>query len=316
MVPTPLTELQLPPCISELPCPPRILYLCGLIPTRPMVAIVGTRRPTVDAVLFAEKLAKDLIAHGFAIASGGAAGVDSAAHRGALQANGQTLVVAPSGWYSPYPAINQPLFEQIVACDGGYLSLVDPNCKPMASHFFARNALMVALSRATVLIQAPLRSGARNAAHVARKLGRQLYVVPSSPWIEQGLGCILELKMGARPLGSIRDLLTGLSEIGVHGNTDPLQLQLPLESRCGSVSTRPREKISTIGDDRSTARLASADPNLEPVLRALGSGCDTVDRVCAFTGWKPPKVHGALLRLTLDGHIRVTSAGRIESITL
>jgi DNA processing protein len=314
MVPTPLTESQLPPCIKELACPPRILHLCGLIPTRPMVAIVGTRRPTLEAVLFAEKLAQDLVAHGFAVASGGAAGVDSAAHRGALRANGQTLVVAPSGWYSPYPAINQQLFEQIVASDGGYLSLVDPYCKPMASHFFARNALMVALSRATVLIQAPLRSGARNAAHVARKLGRQLYVVPSTPWVEQGLGCILELKLGARPLGSIRDLLAGLIEIGVHGGTNPLQLQLPLESRCGSVSTRPRQKVRGAGHERSTARLASADPNLQPVLSALGGGCDTVDSVCAFTGWQPPKVQGALLRLTLDGHIRVTSAGQIEIV--
>jgi len=140
MVPTPLTESQLPPCLSELPSLPRVLHLCGLIPTRPMVAIVGTRRPSLEAMLFAEKLAKDLIAHGFAVASGGAAGIDSAAHRGALQANGQTLVVAPSGWYSPYPAINQPLFEQIVASDGGYLSLVDPYCKP------GREAFKIALN--------------------------------------------------------------------------------------------------------------------------------------------------------------------------
>lgn len=281
-----------------------------------MVAIVGTRRPTQEAVNFAEKLAKDLISHGFAVASGGAAGIDSAAHRGALQANGQTLVVAPSGWYSPYPAINQPLFEQIVASDGGYLSLVDPHCKPMASHFFARNALMVALARATVLIQAPVRSGARNAARAARKLGRPLYVVPSTPWTEQGLGCILELKLGARPLGSVRDLLTGLSEMGVHGNTNPLQLQLPLLANCGSVSTPPWNVTNPGVGTPLNAKFMSVDPNLRPVVSALGGGCHTVDSICAFTGWTPPKVHAALLRLTLDGHIRVTSAGRIESVTL
>ena len=316
MVPKPLIESQLPPCVAELPCPPQMLHLCGLIPTRPMVAIVGTRRPTQEAVLFAEKLARDLIAQGFAVASGGAAGIDSAAHRGALRANGQTLVVAPSGWYNPYPAINQPLFEQIVASKGGYLSLVDPHCKPMASHFFARNALMVALSRATVLIQAPVRSGARNAAHAARKLGRQLYVVPSTPWTEQGLGCILELKLGARPLGSVRDLLTGLGEIGVHGNANPLQLQLQLDSTCGSVSTHAQQRISTTGGMPAVAKVASQNPDLQPVLNALGGGCHTVDGICAFTGWSPPKVHGALLRLTLDGHIRVTSAGRIETINI
>jgi DNA processing protein len=256
----------------------------------------------------------DLIAHGFAVASGGAAGIDSAAHRGALRANGQTLVVAPSGWFHPYPAENRVLFEQIVAQSGGYLSLVSPNCRVMPSNFFARNALMVALAHATVLVQAPLRSGARNAAHVARKLGRLLYAVPSSPWTEQGLGCILELKLGARPLGGIRDLLAGLSEIGVHGNGSSLQLKLALDAQPARKPRTRSTKSRTIDETQPGTRLQPEDRDLQLVLLALGRGCRSVDQVCAATGWAPPKIQAALLRLTLDGHIRVTSAGRIESV--
>ncbi len=313
MVPRALVESELPSCVAELPNPPRVLHLCGLFPTRPMVAVVGTRRPTREAEAFAETLAKDLVAHGFAVASGGAAGIDSAAHRGALLANGQTLVVAPSGWFSPYPAFNQALFEDVVARDGGYVSLVEPRQGPLASNFFARNTLLVALSRATVLVQAPLRSGARNAAHAARKLGRQLYVVPSPPWVEQGLGGLLELTRGARVLGNIRDLLLGLSADGVHGNTSSLQLQLAFGTAKQSTSQKRRHlRAGPVDGGELVARLDPPDPNLRLVMAAIGSGCGTVDEVCSFAGWSPSKVHSALLQLTLDGRIRVTSAGRIE----
>jgi DNA processing protein len=281
-----------------------------------MVAIVGTRRPTREAETFAENLARELVAHGFAVASGGAAGIDSAAHRGALLAKGQTLVVAPSGWFSPYPAFNRALFEEIVARDGGYVSLVEPHCSPKSGNFFARNALMVALACATVLVQAPLRSGARNAAHAARNLGRQLYVVPSAPWTEQGLGCVHELTRGARPLGSIRDLLTGLCEAGIHGNTSSLQLQLGFGSAAGVVSSASRKRTGTIDRGSPRTKLGYQDPVLHQLATALGSGCHTVDEVCATTGWAPPKVHAALLRLTLEGAIRVTSAGRIEPVNI
>jgi DNA processing protein len=314
-MPNTLVDSQLPPRVADLPCPPRVLYVCGMVPTRPIIALVGTRRPTKEAVLFTETLAMDLVAHGFAVASGGAAGIDSAAHRGALRANGQTLVVAPSGWSHPYPAENRDLFKQIVAHRGCYLSLVAPDCRVMPSNFFARNALMVALADATVVIQAPVRSGARNAAHVARKLGRQLYVVPSAPWTEQGLGCILELKLGARPLGGIRDLLAGLCEIGVHGSNSPVQLKLPLSTGARVKSTSRSVRRRGVDGAQSRTKLEPEDRALQTIMHALEQGCGSVDQICAATGWAPPKVQAALLRLTLDGHIRVTSAGKIETVT-
>ncbi len=313
-LPRVLRDAQLPSCVAELPNPPSELHLCGSIPTRPMVAIVGTRRPTREAEEFAHELAQNLVARGFAVASGGATGIDSAAHRGALLAKGQTLVVAPSGWYAPYPACNQSMFEQIVALDGGYVSLVAPHTKPASGNFFARNALMVALAKATVLGQAPLRSGARNAAHAARKLGRPLYVVPSAPWTEQGLGCVQELIRGARPLGTVRDLLAGLGDAGAANGDRAPQLRLTPDSPTSNDSPSSKKQISGPTRQPQPVAIPPSNPELRLVSSALTSGCHTLDEVCTFTGWTLPQAQGALLRLTLDGHIRVTSAGRIELV--
>jgi DNA processing protein len=309
-----LPEAQIPIQLKELPRPTQLLYLCGSLPTQPMVAIVGTRHPSPEAVEFAEDLARGLVGQGFAVVSGGAAGIDAAAHRGALSARGQTLVVAPAGWHNPYPESNRNLFRDIVACGGGYMSLVDPNKRPLSGNFFARNAILVALSKATVVIQAPIRSGARNAAHVARKLLRPLFVVPSAPWVEKGAGCLIELRLGARPIGALRDLLTGLAEVGIHGSRDPLQLELRLQYSDGGTSKSEIDGPTNASytTDRSDFHMLS---DLDPVLQALARGCRSLDSVCQYVGWNLPKVQSALLRLTLSGRIHVTPAGRIEPIT-
>jgi DNA processing protein len=280
-----------------------------------MVAIVGTRHPTAEAVRFAETLAQGITGQGFAVISGGAAGIDTAAHRGALAAGGPTLVVAPAGWNTPYPEGNRELFQDIVARGGGYLSLVAPDQRPLSGHFFARNAVLVALACATVVVQAPVRSGARNAAHIARKLERLLYVVPSAPWVESGAGCVVELRLGARPLGSIGDLLLGLAAIGVHGKRDPLQLELPLPlSKVG---------VSAIGEAQDNASPLDGfhfDPkqrtDLAPVMQAISAGSRSLDSVCQSLGLSTPNIQSALLRLCLAGCIRISSAGRIEIVSI
>lgn len=280
-----------------------------------MIAIVGTRRPTPEAVLYAENLAKEAVSRGFAVASGGAEGVDAAAHRGALAQGGKTLVVAPSGWFHPYPPSHHPLFAQAIENGGGYLSLVEPNSKPLQGNFFARNAMLVAISSATVLVQAPVRSGARNAASMARRLKRRLYVVPSAPWIEQGAGCLVELQMqGSTPLWCRRTMFTELAECGVIGHPNPTQLELRLN---------PSDQ-KELGDETASAGMApiaaggllSNDTELNTALRVIHQGHNTLDRLCSATGWSTQKSQSTLLRLTLTGAIRLSSIGQIEIVRL
>lgn len=314
-----LCEAELPPSLLDLPRPPRRLYLTGALPQKPMIAIVGTRKATPEAEDFTRALAQQVVAHGFAVASGGAAGIDTAAHEGALAGSGQTLVVAPAGWNEAYPEVNRNLFRQVVSQGGGYLSIVEPNECALRHNFFARNAVLVALSKATVVVQAPFRSGARNSAHVARSIGRPLFVVPSAPWVEIGAGCVLELRLGAQPLGSLRDLLSSLADSGVHGSRDPLQLELRFDT---SKTRKPRHSRQICEKSRET--VPANNPKLQadglfdlsPVIAALEAGCNTLDSVCLRSGWNTPKVQSALLRLTLAGCIRMNSAGRIEFVSI
>jgi len=227
-----LSGARLPPGLGELPEPPETLYLRGDLPRGPRVAIVGTRRPTREAALFAFELAARLAQQGVAVLSGGADGIDSMAHRGALSVDGTTVVVAPGGFDRPFPEHNGALFRQVVEHGGAYLSLAPSGTPASRGAFFARNACLVALCHALVVVEAPLRSGARNAAAHARRLGRPVFVAPAAPYNGQGLGCILELKLGARPLYGERDVLDLLVAARLHaiplclGELDPERLAL------------------------------------------------------------------------------------------
>jgi DNA processing protein len=209
-----LVGSALPLALSELPSPPNELFLHGQLPAGPSVAIVGTRRPSLEAALYAFQLAQCLAAAGVCVVSGGALGIDTQAHQGALTGGGQTLVVAPSSFDRPYPLENTSLYAQILAKGGGFLSAFERDVPARNPHFFTRNSHLVALCHAVVLVEAPFRSGARNAALWARKLRRPLFVVPAPPWNPRGLGCIVELKLGALPLYSYRDVLECLAERG------------------------------------------------------------------------------------------------------
>jgi DNA processing protein len=180
------------------------------------VAVVGTRHPSSAAERFARQLAGELAAAGVAVLSGGAIGIDAAAHRGALDVAGKTVVIAPSAFDRPYPAEHAELYREVIGAGGAHLTREPPGSSADNAKFFPRNELLVALSHALVVVEAPWRSGARNAAKYARELGRPLFVVPSAPWNPQGLGCVLELQLGARPLLGAGDVLKLLAERHLH----------------------------------------------------------------------------------------------------
>jgi len=211
-VPQVLEGATLPFRAKDLPDPPARLFLHGRVPRGPAVGIVGTREPTDEALNYAEQISKWLAARGVAILSGGAKGIDGAAHRGAIAGAGETLVVAPSSFDRPYPAEHAPLFAEVIAAGGGHLSHFERDEDAKQPYFFQRNALLVALCHALVLVEAPLRSGARNAVKWARRLGRPCFVVPAAPWNERGLGCIAELQLGGMALAGPRDVLRFLEE--------------------------------------------------------------------------------------------------------
>ncbi|MFI5300429.1 MAG: DNA-processing protein DprA [Polyangiales bacterium] len=174
-----------------------------------VVAIVGTRRPGAAAIAFARSLAFELASRGAVVVSGGAVGIDTAAHEGALDAGGATIAVFAGGLDVEYPRENRPIFAAIRA-RGAVVAVQPRGTPPLDWMFLHRNEVIAALADHVVLVAAPLKSGARSTVGHARKLGRTVWVVPGAPWEEQGAGCALELAVGGNALDSSARLLAAL----------------------------------------------------------------------------------------------------------
>jgi DNA processing protein len=289
-----LEGAALPARLGDLPEPPERLFLHGSLPGGPCVGVIGTREPTAGALVFAETLSSSLAAHGVAIVSGGAKGIDAAAHRGALAASGATLVVAGSSLDRPFPAAHRALYADIVTGGGGYLSRFDTDVKARRHHFLDRNGILVALCDALVLVEAPFKSGARNAMSWARLLHRPRFVVPSAPWNERGRGCILELQLGARALGDPKEIIAWLAR------------ERSIEPGCGRPEPSPGA-VAEAGPSPASSQplpVNAGDADVKTaVLAALAAGARYADDVADALGLALPRVNHVLLLLMLSGDI-------------
>lgn len=328
-----LTAAQFPTGVKDLEAPPERLFLTGQLPPGPRVAVIGTRRPTPEAYCFAQELALDLAKAGVAVVSGGAVGIDTAAHEGALRAGARTLVVAPSSYCSPYPEANRELFARIVAGGGGYLSPFNEPMKAQRHLFFARNALLVSLCVAVILVQAPYRSGARNATQWARKLGRPYWVVPHPPWCPQGGASVAELRSGGLPLAGANDVRSWLAKnryaaVPLAGLTQGLE-PCPFEDNGtperGAVvtglgdaagrDTQPRVIRAARQPSTDDTQRDATGPHQDvcKLVAQLASGPRHADELCAALGWEPGRLQATLLHATLLGEVRRNDAGLLTN---
>lgn len=160
------------------------------------VAIVGSREPIPEAIDFTRQLARSLADVGALVISGGAFGIDTAAHEAAME-TGATWCVAPNGRDRPYPEENAALFERIAASERSRMiwPFADDQEKTVETPK-ERNRILVALARAVIVVQARYNSGSRNAATHARKLGRPVFIVPAAPWMPEFTGSLSDLSEG------------------------------------------------------------------------------------------------------------------------
>lgn len=193
-----------PPQLLELPYPPTLDVSGPLDGATKRVAIVGARSAIPGSTDFARKLARTLVNAGAVVVSGGATGVDAAAHEGALDAEGATWVVAPSGRDLVFPEKHAALFARVEQAPRSRMIWPFPEgVGGERVHLRFRNGVLVALSDAVVIVQARLQSGSRNAAAWARGLGRPVWVVPAPPWMANFAGSMHELELGARVLNRL-----------------------------------------------------------------------------------------------------------------
>lgn len=298
-----------PPALLGLAHPPDPLFVRGRLPgERPLVAIVGTRAASPAGLLFAERLAGDLARLGIGILSGGARGIDAAAHEGALRADGYTAVVVATGVDVVYPPEHAALFARVVASQGCVMSEREHGSTPTATAFPSRNRIVAALAACTVVVEAPARSGALSTARAARALGRPVLAMPGRPDDPNVAGCVELLRRGAHVCAAARDVLDVLARPMPTVVTQPT---LPIAR---AARTRPpRDARGRVGVDASaneheqqTRTSAREEPMVgsedeRVVLALLGARAIELDVICERSGLGVARARAALAMLGLAG---------------
>ncbi len=254
---------------TTAPVPPLALWLRGAGRLDTLVdrsvAIVGSRASTAYGEHVAAELGHQLGERGWTVVSGGAFGIDAAAHRGALAAEAPTLAVLACGVDRPYPAAHGALFHRI-ADTGLLVSEWPPGCAPLRHRFLVRNRLIAALTRGTVVVEAAARSGAQATARRAEKLGRQVLVVPGPVTSAMSVGChelLRDEDLRAVLVTSAAQVIQAVGRIGD-------DLAPPMVG-----PSSPRDGLSDLA-----ARVLDACPvrtGVSPERLAAIAGCDVLD---------------------------------------
>ena len=288
----PQDDPDYPRRLYEIYDPPLVLYLRGSreVIAKYGLAVVGTRHPTPYGTGMAERLACDLAARGLVIVSGMARGVDSAAHRGALNAHGQTVAVWGTGIDVPYPKENEKLADRILEGGGAILSEFPLGTFPAPQNFPIRNRIISGMAVGVLVIEAGEYSGTRITARCALEQGRDVYAVPGNVTNKLSWGPNTLIKQGAALVATWEDVWEAL----------PADIRLALTPADGSAS-QPSESASLFsGPEPSTDEKC-----ILSVLRADESTHidELVERLVAKLS--SSQIFAALFELELSGRIRV-----------
>jgi DNA processing protein len=213
---------EYPELLHQIYDPPIVLYVKGALTERDRnaIAIVGTRQTTHYGLEVARKLAYQLAYVGVTVVSGGARGIDTAAHQGALSAKGRTLAVLGTGINLVFPSENAELFER-VAANGAVLTQFPFNRKADKQSFPIRNRIVAGMTLGTVVVEAALTSGALITAHMAVDYGRQVFAVPGRIDSPRSKGCHELIKKGAKLCEGAEDILSEFEYLFPGSNRPP-----------------------------------------------------------------------------------------------
>jgi DNA processing protein len=290
-------DADYPRLLREIPSAPAVLYYRGqpiLAENRgeiPAIAIVGTRSPTEYGKKWARKVSTLLASKGFVIVSGMAQGVDTEAHRACLEAGGRTIAVVGTGVDIVYPPRNDALAADIHQ-HGLIVSEYVASTPPDRTHFPARNRIIAGLSRVTIVIEAPVKSGALITAHQANDFGRDVYVLPGSIDNPKAIGCLGLLSRGAQPLLSLDHLLELLASIPQLDGSQQLQL-FPTPATAATLTEPDRRTGAVVTPPGDLA------PDLHAVWLAVTDEPSNFDEIVRRSQLAVATVSSALVRLEL-----------------
>jgi DNA processing protein len=240
-----------PPRLAGVVAPPPLLYFRGdwSSSDENAIGIVGSRSCTSYGLRIATQLARGLARAGFTVVSGLARGIDAAAHRGAMEGGGRTVAALAGGLSRIYPPEHAPLADEITAGRGCLITETPMVMEPQAGMFPARNRIISGLSRAVIVVEANIRSGALITARHAAEQGREVYAVPGPVDSPASAGCLELLRTGARLVRSADDVAEDLRGLSTQGT--------------GHKEQETRQRTTSVPSDPS---VSSPPPPLPPTL--------------------------------------------------
>ncbi len=283
--------------------PPLLLYVQGnpaALSAR-CVAVVGSRNATAQGIDNARAFGRSLAERGLVVVSGLAAGIDAAAHEGALSAGPSgtsgtagdsahpplTVAVVGTGLDRVYPPRNQALAQRI-AQHGALVSEYAPGTPALPEHFPQRNRIIAGLSLGTLVVEAALRSGSLITARLASEAGREVFAIPGSIHAAQSRGCHALIKTGAKLVESAQDILEEFA---------------PTAARQPSLFEPPAQPPDA----------EPAHPHAQQaLLDALGNDPVTTDALVSRTGWPVSALTGQLMELELEGLVARLPGGLFQ----
>jgi len=293
----PLTDPRYPARLKEIFDPPPVLFARGRIELLEELAlgVVGTRRPTAYGVAAAGRLAKDLAGAGLAIVSGMARGIDTAAHKAALEAGGGTLAVFGCGVDEIYPSENRKLAERI-ASEGLILSEFPMATPAYPQNFPIRNRIIAGISAGVLVVEGGEYSGSAITAKLAAEQNREVFAVPGNITSKMSWGPNLLIKQGAKLVQEWNDVVVELRAEDRRRLAERCRKQLNLQENCTGESSGPSPASINCGPEGVgrviLSRLKPDSPlSLDSLVETLG-------------GTPPSEIIAALFELELAGLVR------------
>ncbi|MEH2070222.1 MAG: DNA-processing protein DprA [Nostoc sp.] len=274
-------DADYPRLLLETPSPPPILYYRGEVELqenlgqKPLVGIVGTRRPSEYGIRWTRQISTALAKNGFTVVSGMAEGIDTESHAATMKAGGRTIAVLGTGVDVIYPQKNRDLYKQILTA-GLVVSEYPTKTPPDRTHFPRRNRIIAGMSRAILVIEAPLKSGALITATYANEFGRDVYALPGRVDDYQSQGCLKLLTQGASLI--LKELDELLTMLGAIPQIDEV------------------EQLSTVQQ-----LMPTLSPELQRVMDAIAFNVLPFDLIVQQTDMPAGSVSSALLQLELMG---------------
>jgi DNA processing protein len=267
---------QFPDTLRHIDVPPKQLYVLGDLPVDAhMVAIVGTRKCTPYGERVAYELGRDLAAAGVVVVSGLALGIDGVAHRGAIDAGGRTVAVLAHGLDQIYPLKHRPLAKDILRTGGALVSEYDLKMPPLRHQFVERNRIIAGLCPITVVVEAPVNSGASITAQHAFAANRQVMAVPGN--ITSLVSAVPNnlIRDGAQAVTSAADIITALGFVA-----------------------------------RESVPVPARSPEEAKIIELLGTGTGTSQDLIERSGLDAAKFANIISLMEITGKVRNLGAGQ------